>query len=185
MRATFRASGPLRAPFQGLSATLLRNAPANAIYLGSFEVFKQRAAASYGCEAKDLPALVVMGAGGAGGILYWLACFPGGSVGGVGWGGIQLNRFSFSGEDVFCSQQHARNLSLTHSLLPPAAAAAVLPRPTPPPHSAAAVDVIKSAMMTDSIHPQQRKYTNIATTARVGGWGRGGGGCGWGSGQTL
>ena len=169
MRATFRASGPLRAPFQGLSATLLRNAPANAIYLGSFEVFKQRAAASYGCEAKDLPALVVMGAGGAGGILYWLACFPGGSVGGVGWGGIQLNRFSFSGEDVFCSQQHARNLSLTHSLLPPAAAAAVLPRPTPPP-SLGRCSRRDQVCDDDRLHPPAAAQVHEHCHHGAGGW---------------
>lgn len=33
VRATLRTSGA-RGPFQGLSATLLRNAPANAVYLG-------------------------------------------------------------------------------------------------------------------------------------------------------
>lgn len=37
VKQTLRISG-VRGPFQGLSATLLRNAPANAIYLGSFEV---------------------------------------------------------------------------------------------------------------------------------------------------
>ena len=36
VRATLRTSGA-RGPFQGLSATLLRNAPANSVYLGSFE----------------------------------------------------------------------------------------------------------------------------------------------------
>jgi solute carrier family 25 carnitine/acylcarnitine transporter 20/29 len=37
VRSTLRISGA-RGPFQGLSATLLRNAPANSVYLGSFEV---------------------------------------------------------------------------------------------------------------------------------------------------
>lgn len=104
VRATLRTSG-LRGPFQGLSATLLRNAPANAVYLGSFEVLKGRAARYYGCETKDLSAAVVMAAGGTGGILYWLAIFP--------------------------------------------------------------VDVIKSAMMTDSIDPQQRRYPSIPAAARA------------------
>lgn len=76
MKATLRHSGA-KGPFQGLSATLLRNAPANAIYLGSFEVLKQKAAAWKGCEVKDLSAPIVMAAGGTGGILYWLAIFPG------------------------------------------------------------------------------------------------------------
>lgn len=42
------------------------------------QVLKNRAAAHYDCEIKDLPAAVVMAAGGTGGILYWLAIFPGG-----------------------------------------------------------------------------------------------------------
>ncbi|KAL4855135.1 Mitochondrial substrate carrier family protein G [Chlorella vulgaris] len=103
VKATLRHSGA-KGPFQGLSATLLRNAPANAIYLGSFEVLKQKAAAWKGCEVKDLSAPIVMAAGGTGGILYWLAIFP--------------------------------------------------------------VDVIKSAMMTDSIDPAQRRYPSIPSTAR-------------------
>ncbi|KAL4421587.1 hypothetical protein ABPG75_010878 [Micractinium tetrahymenae] len=104
VRATLRTSG-VKGPFQGLSATLLRNAPANAVYLGSFEVLKGRAASHYGCETKDLSAAVVMAAGGTGGILYWLAIFP--------------------------------------------------------------VDVIKSAMMTDSIDPSQRRYPSIPAAARA------------------
>lgn len=104
IKATVRYSG-FKAPFQGLSATLLRNAPANAIYLGSFEVLKQQASKYYGCAPKDLSAPVVMAAGGTGGILYWLAIFP--------------------------------------------------------------VDVIKSAMMTDSIDPAQRKYPTIPSTAKA------------------
>lgn len=104
VRSTLRISGA-RGPFQGLTATLLRNAPANSVYLGSFEVLKAQAAKVQGCEQKDLAPLVVMAAGGTGGILYWLAIFP--------------------------------------------------------------VDVIKSAMMTDSIDPTQRKYPSISSTART------------------
>lgn len=37
VRQTIRLNG-LRGPFQGLGATLLRDTPANSIYLGSFEV---------------------------------------------------------------------------------------------------------------------------------------------------
>lgn len=86
VRATLRISGA-RGPFQGLSATLLRNAPANAVYLGSFEVLKNRAARYYGCEVRELPAPVVMAAGGTGGILYWLAIFPGAPQ----WGGAAVH----------------------------------------------------------------------------------------------
>ena len=42
------------------------------------QVLKNRAAAHYSCEIKDLPAHAVLGAGATGGILYWLAIFPGG-----------------------------------------------------------------------------------------------------------
>ncbi len=75
VRATLAASG-VRGPFQGLGVTLARNTPANAIYLGSFEALKDRAAARSGCAKTDLPALTVVGAAGVGGLLYWLAIFP-------------------------------------------------------------------------------------------------------------
>jgi solute carrier family 25 carnitine/acylcarnitine transporter 20/29 len=83
----------------------VRDAPANAIYLGSFEVIKRRAAEAYGCPVAELPAPVIMGAGGAGGVFYWLAVYP--------------------------------------------------------------VDVIKSAMMTDAIVPDQRRYPTMASAART------------------
>jgi solute carrier family 25 carnitine/acylcarnitine transporter 20/29 len=63
---------------------------------------KHKAAERYGCETKDLPASVILGAGGLGGVLYWLAIYP--------------------------------------------------------------VDVVKSAMMTDSIVPAARKYPNMLST---------------------
>ena len=63
------------------------------------QVIKRQAATHYGCEMKDLPAPVVMAAGGTGGILYWLAIFPGGSEGWLGWvraedasGGMRASR---------------------------------------------------------------------------------------------
>lgn len=103
VRATIAKSG-FKGPFQGLGPTIIRNAPANGIYLGSFEIMKQRAAKYMGCETKDLPAPVIIGAGGMGGVFYWLAIYP--------------------------------------------------------------VDVIKSAMMTDSIDPAQRKYPTMLTSAK-------------------
>jgi solute carrier family 25 (mitochondrial carnitine/acylcarnitine transporter), member 20/29 len=75
VRRTFRANG-LRAPFQGLSATLLRNIPANAVYLGSFEVMKMEAAKKYNCSVPELPAWVVLTSAGLGGIAYWVVIFP-------------------------------------------------------------------------------------------------------------
>jgi solute carrier family 25 carnitine/acylcarnitine transporter 20/29 len=103
VKSTIATSG-FKGPFQGLGATILRNTPANAIYLGSFEVMKQKIASYKGCEVKDLSAPVVVGAGGFGGILYWLAIYP--------------------------------------------------------------VDVIKSAMMTDSIIPAERKYPTMLSSAK-------------------
>ena len=37
VRQTLRENG-FRGPFQGLTATIIRNTPANSVYLGSFEV---------------------------------------------------------------------------------------------------------------------------------------------------
>ena len=45
----FQING-LRGPFQGVGATIVRNTPANSIYLGSFEVLKQQFAKMKGCE---------------------------------------------------------------------------------------------------------------------------------------
>jgi len=76
VRATLRESGA-RGPFQGLGVTLVRNTPANAVYLGSFEVIKNKLTQHYGLKSPaDLPAPAVVGAAGVGGLLYWLAIFP-------------------------------------------------------------------------------------------------------------
>ena len=76
VRATLRESGA-RGPFQGLGVTLVRNTPANAVYLGSFEVIKNKLTEHYGLSSPaDLPAPAVVGAAGVGGLLYWLAIFP-------------------------------------------------------------------------------------------------------------
>jgi solute carrier family 25 (mitochondrial carnitine/acylcarnitine transporter), member 20/29 len=75
VRVTFRHNG-LKAPFQGLGATIVRNTPANAVYLGSFEVMKMEAAKRANCTQAELPALTVLCAAGLGGIMYWCVIFP-------------------------------------------------------------------------------------------------------------
>lgn len=62
MRATIRTNG-IRGPAQGLPVTILRNVPANSIYLGSFEVIKDQLAKSKGCTQAELPAWQVISAG--------------------------------------------------------------------------------------------------------------------------
>lgn len=47
VRATVATNG-WKAPFQGLGPTLVRNVPANAVYLGSFELFKKKVAEAKG-----------------------------------------------------------------------------------------------------------------------------------------
>jgi len=63
VRATIRENG-FKGPFQGLGATLLRNTPANAVYLGTFEVLKRTAAQQLGTTPAELPAWVVLSSAG-------------------------------------------------------------------------------------------------------------------------
>ncbi len=49
VKTAFQVNG-LKGPFQGLGATIVRNAPANSIYLGSFEVLKEQFAKMKGCR---------------------------------------------------------------------------------------------------------------------------------------
>lgn len=44
VKSSFKENG-FRGPFQGLLPTLMRNTPANALYLGNFEVMKRSAGA--------------------------------------------------------------------------------------------------------------------------------------------
>ncbi|CAL8462274.1 g1805 [Coccomyxa elongata] len=75
VRNVFRTNG-MMGPFQGLTATIIRNTPANSIYLGSFEVLKQQFAKYYGCTPKELPGVLTVTAAGTGGLMYWLAIYP-------------------------------------------------------------------------------------------------------------
>ncbi|CAK0772247.1 hypothetical protein CVIRNUC_003943 [Coccomyxa viridis] len=75
VRAALTNNG-VRGPFQALGPTILRNAPANSIYLGSFEVLKEEFAKYKGCEPKDLPGWMTVTAAGVGGLMYWVAIYP-------------------------------------------------------------------------------------------------------------
>ena len=55
---------------------MVRNVPANSVYLGSFEVLKNMAAEYKQVSVPELPALYVLGSAGFGGILYWCAIYP-------------------------------------------------------------------------------------------------------------
>jgi solute carrier family 25 carnitine/acylcarnitine transporter 20/29 len=83
----------------------MRNVPANAAYLGSFEVMKRELAKARGCSVPELPLGTVAAAGGFGGLLYWVGVFP--------------------------------------------------------------IDVIKSAMMTDTIVKGERQFPTMMSTAKV------------------
>jgi hypothetical protein len=61
---------------QGLGATILRNTPANSVYLGTFEVLKRAAAQRLDTAPEKLPAWVVLSAAGLGGVCYWGVIFP-------------------------------------------------------------------------------------------------------------
>ncbi|KAK9807203.1 hypothetical protein WJX73_008197 [Symbiochloris irregularis] len=104
VRQTLSING-VKGPFQGLGATILRNVPANSVYLGSFEFLKMKWAAAKGISTAELPALNVLAAAGTGGLLYWSSIYP--------------------------------------------------------------IDVIKSAMQTDSINPAERQYANSIAAAKA------------------
>ncbi|KAL6783689.1 hypothetical protein ACKKBF_B05440 [Auxenochlorella protothecoides x Auxenochlorella symbiontica] len=112
VRASLAHNG-VKGPFQGLGITVLRNVPANAVYLGSFDALKRKFAERQGIEVRDLSMPHTMAAGGVAGTLYWLAIYP--------------------------------------------------------------LDVIKSAMMTDSMVKGERRYPTMAATARAL-WAEGGAG---------
>lgn len=75
VKTSIRLNG-IRGPFQGLSGTLLRNIPANAVYFGSFECFKGAACDYYKCKTTDLSVGALFSMGGLAGSLYWGLLFP-------------------------------------------------------------------------------------------------------------
>lgn len=104
VKHSIRMNG-IRGPFQGLSATLLRNIPANSVYFGSFEYFKACASQMYDCKTSDLSVGALFTMGGLAGCLYWGLLFP--------------------------------------------------------------TDVIKSAMMSDSVDKNSRQYKTIISTTKA------------------
>jgi len=75
VKLSFRMNG-VKAPFQGLGATIMRNAPANAVYLGGFECFKSMACEHYDCKPSELSMTSLFCMGGLAGSLYWTLLFP-------------------------------------------------------------------------------------------------------------
>lgn len=65
----------VRGIYQGLSATLIRDIPANAAYFGFYEITR-RSFVQPGQNVSDLPAWKVLVAGGVGGMMYWATTYP-------------------------------------------------------------------------------------------------------------
>eukprot|EP00879_Flechtneria_rotunda_P027784 GHRR01029781.1.p1 GENE.GHRR01029781.1~~GHRR01029781.1.p1 ORF type:complete len:291 (+),score=65.51 GHRR01029781.1:890-1762(+) len=106
VKATIRESG-FKGPFQGLSATILRNTPANAVYLGTFEVLKGVAARKLGCKSNaELPAWAVLSSAGLGGIAYWLVIFP-----------VDVIKSSMQTDSIIKSKRRFPNMSTAAKLL--------------------------------------------------------------------
>lgn len=62
----------IRGVYQGLHATMIRNLPANALYLGFYEMTKR-----YMSTPGETPtAAAILSAGSVGGVAYWALCYP-------------------------------------------------------------------------------------------------------------
>ena len=76
----------LRGCYQGLTATILRNSPANGLYFGTYEAMRAWLASTNSTTAAttttattapvSLPVSKVLLAGGCGGMAYWLFTYP-------------------------------------------------------------------------------------------------------------
>eukprot|EP01062_Namystynia_karyoxenos_P062889 TRINITY_DN55747_c0_g1_i1.p1 TRINITY_DN55747_c0_g1~~TRINITY_DN55747_c0_g1_i1.p1 ORF type:complete len:303 (+),score=64.28 TRINITY_DN55747_c0_g1_i1:81-989(+) len=75
VRQALRLNG-IRGPYQGLTATMMRNIPANSSYFGSFEMIKETMAKHRGCKKQELALGDLFACGGLAGTLYWVAVFP-------------------------------------------------------------------------------------------------------------
>eukprot|EP00878_Enallax_costatus_P010211 GHUV01010659.1.p1 GENE.GHUV01010659.1~~GHUV01010659.1.p1 ORF type:complete len:321 (+),score=67.66 GHUV01010659.1:426-1388(+) len=106
VQATIKQNG-FKGPFQGLGPTILRNTPANAVYLGTFEVLKSAAAKQLGCKSNaELPAWAVLSSAALGGIAYWLAIFP-----------VDVIKSSMQTDNIIPSQRKYPNMLQAAKLL--------------------------------------------------------------------
>jgi solute carrier family 25 carnitine/acylcarnitine transporter 20/29 len=62
--------------YQGFNVHLMRNLPAGAAHLGSFELIRLHYAEKFKCKVNELPTKYNLLAGSIGGILFWLLFFP-------------------------------------------------------------------------------------------------------------
>jgi hypothetical protein len=65
-----------RALWQGLSGTILRNVPANALFFPVAELVKRHYAEVDGCEVKHLHISRNLTAGACAGLSYWVTTYP-------------------------------------------------------------------------------------------------------------
>jgi len=73
----------IRSFYQGFPIHLMRNIPAGALHLGSFEQYRVYSAKRLNCEVKELPIIYSLIGGGIGGILYWVPIYPVDAIKGV------------------------------------------------------------------------------------------------------
>jgi solute carrier family 25 carnitine/acylcarnitine transporter 20/29 len=62
--------------YQGIGIHLMRNLPAGAVHLGSFELIRLHFAEKFKCKVNELPIKFNLLAGSIGGVLFWLLFFP-------------------------------------------------------------------------------------------------------------
>lgn len=62
--------------YQGFGIHLMRNFPAGAVHLGTFELIRLKYAEKLNCKVNELPIKLNLLAGSIGGILFWLLFFP-------------------------------------------------------------------------------------------------------------
>jgi len=66
----------IRGAYQGLTPHLMRNVPAGAVHLGTFELIRIKYAEKLNCKVNELPIRLNMVAGSVGGLLFWGLFFP-------------------------------------------------------------------------------------------------------------